>query len=200
MLLKLSLIFLYFYSVVFADKETTVHDIATELTEEFIHLNSSTDSLLKDAHDVIRRVFWISNNMFSTSEQKLQDIRALMLPASQVPAYLKLFDMNMKWSFRLIKPDIPKEIREIEHVIRQLKVSQDMLELDKEYVLNKLKRMLREFSEPSLTRYIQLKHEFSGGTSEEFHYAEDHHAEVGTESDLDGKLIYRDKLIKCKHF
>ncbi|PAV64065.1 hypothetical protein WR25_21337 [Diploscapter pachys] len=131
--------------------------------------------------------------MFSTNEQKLQDIKALMLPVmkkklslmrgqlspeqfwtSQVPAYLKLFDMNMKWSFRLIKPDIPKEIREIEHQIRQLKVSRDMLELDKEYVLNKLKRMLRKFSESSLTRYIQLKHEFSGRTSEEMKITQTH--------------------------
>ncbi|PAV78056.1 hypothetical protein WR25_15455 [Diploscapter pachys] len=118
--------------------------------------------------------------MFSTNEQKLRDIKALMLPvmkrklgvkaygltddqifSPQIPSYTKLFEMNMKWNFRLIKPDVPKEVREIEHQIRQLKVSRDMLELDKEYVLNKLKRMLRKFSESSLTRYIQLKHEFS---------------------------------------
>ena len=49
-----------------------------------------------------------------------------------------------------------------------------MLELDKEYVLNKLKRMLRKFSESSLTRYIQLKHEFSGRTSEEMKITQTH--------------------------
>ncbi|PAV63490.1 hypothetical protein WR25_16924 [Diploscapter pachys] len=70
--------------------------------------------------------------MFSTNEQKLRDIKALMLPvmkrklgvkaygltddqlfSPQIPSYTKLFEMNMKWNFRLIKPDVPKE-KEVE--------------------------------------------------------------------------------------
>ncbi|PAV75327.1 hypothetical protein WR25_08908 [Diploscapter pachys] len=153
--------------------------------------------------------------MFSTNEQKLQEIKALMLPvmrkelgakaygltddqifSPQIPSYTKLFDMNMKWSFRLIKPDIPKEVREIEHQIKQLKVSRDMLELDKEYVLNKLKRMLRKFSESSLTRYIQLKHEVEKRTTEPTMLEETTTPESESSQITSPKqLIYHDKMI-----
>ncbi|PAV85898.1 hypothetical protein WR25_09142 [Diploscapter pachys] len=117
----------------------------------------------------------------SSPEQKIETIKELIVPiirksnGAQTEGltndeiwqpynemFLKLFDINEKWSYRLLKDDVPKEVRALEHEIRKLKVKPDMFNNNKDYVLSALKMAINKSSESSIRQFITLRQEIFG--------------------------------------
>ncbi|PAV78331.1 hypothetical protein WR25_24763 [Diploscapter pachys] len=152
-----------------------------EIAQEFHQLEGGSQNLFRDNADIMRRVFWISQNIMSSPEQKIETIKELVVPiirksnSAQTEGltndeiwqpynemFLKLFDINEKWSYRLLKDDVPKEVRALEHEIRKLKVKPDMFNNDKNYVLSALKMAINKSSESSIRQLIKLRQEIFG--------------------------------------
>ncbi|PAV62314.1 hypothetical protein WR25_08131 [Diploscapter pachys] len=168
------------------------------------------------------QIFWISSNIMSTDEQKLHDIKELMLPIIKrkyghlvngmpddqlwkmhEPAFIQQFDYNTRWSLRLLKPDVPKEVRYLEHEIRKLKVKSDLYgRSNKNRVVNILKEAMNKYSAAIITKYTQLRNETLRRETTErpkstesivMENSEEHNE---TPPSSNKQLIYRDKLLE----
>ncbi|PAV66844.1 hypothetical protein WR25_00353 [Diploscapter pachys] len=166
----------------------------------------------------------------STDEQKLRDIKELMIPIIKKNyehlnnktlddqlcgqlwkvhelKFIKQFDYNMRWSFRLLKPDVPKEVRYLEHEIRKLKVKSDLYgRPNKNRVVNMLKETMNKYSGSIITKYTELRNESLGRkttviATEKPKSTENIEVQNIKASDKrpptsNKQLIYRDKLLE----
>ncbi|PAV82013.1 hypothetical protein WR25_13876 [Diploscapter pachys] len=162
----------------------------------------------------------------STDEQKLRDIKELMIPIikkeyehqnNKTPddhlcgqlwkahelKFIKQFDYNTRWSFMLLKPDVPKEVRYLEHEIRRLKVKSDLYgRSNKNRVVNMLKEAINKYSGSIITKYTELRNESLGRkTTEKPKSTENVEAKNVKENNKspptsNKQLIYRDKLLE----
>ncbi|PAV60144.1 hypothetical protein WR25_18507 [Diploscapter pachys] len=166
----------------------------------------------------------------STDEQKLDDIKELMIPIIKKnyehvnnktpddqlcdqlwkvyePTFIKQFDYNTRWSLRLLKPDVPKEVRYLEHEIRRLKVKSGLYgRSNKNRVVNMLKEAMNKYSGFIITKYTELRNESLGRkttviATEKPKSTENVEAQNIKASDKspptsNKQLIYRDKLLE----
>ncbi|PAV78843.1 hypothetical protein WR25_13863 [Diploscapter pachys] len=166
----------------------------------------------------------------STDEQKLRDIKDLMIPIIKKDyehvnnkalndqlcdqlwkghelKFIEQFEYNMRWSFRLLKPDVPKEVRYLEHEIRRLKVKSDLYgRPNKNRVVNMLKEAINKYSGSTITKYTELRNESLGRkttliATEKPKSTENVKAKNVKENNRslptsNKQLIYRDKLLE----
>ncbi|PAV64063.1 hypothetical protein WR25_21335, partial [Diploscapter pachys] len=189
------------------------------LATEFTQFGRSDDVILKDKPDVLRRIFWITNNVFSTNAQKMQEVKALMIPlirkqlgdqvegvdedviwASQEQMFTQLFNLNYRWNIGLLRDEIHKEVRSLEHTIRQMRVDPSKYGNTNEGAVRKLKVVLAKVSDSSLDQYIELRDEIYKGKKKskapkKLEVKEKPHDKINSEG-VPKQLIYRDKLIE----